>query len=100
MGGGSKSALWCQILADVTGVDMVRSTSIEATCLGAGILAATAVGWYPDAMQAADAMTGTAERFRPNHKTKKIYDELFEVYRGIFPAVQGSVDRLTALTRG
>lgn len=100
MGGGSKSALWCQIFADITGVEIVRSTSVEATCLGAGILAATAAGWYADAMQAADAMTGTAERFAPNAQTKAIYDELFEVYRGIFPAMQQSVDRLTALTRG
>ena len=100
MGGGSRSALWCQIFADITGVDIVRSTSIEATCLGAGILAATAAGWYPDAMQAAQAMTGTAERFTPNDKVKKIYDDLFEVYRGVFPALQTSVDRLTALTRG
>jgi xylulokinase len=100
MGGGSKSDLWCQIVADVTGVDVVRSTSVEATCLGAGILAATAAGWYANAMQAADAMTGTSKRFSPNPATKKIYDDLFEVYRGIFPAIQGSVDRLTEITRG
>ena len=31
MGGGSKSDLWCQIVADVTGVDVVRSTSTEAS---------------------------------------------------------------------
>ena len=68
--------------------------------MGAGILAATAAGWYPDAMQAAQAMTGTAERFTPNNKVKKIYDDLFEVYRGVFPALQTSVDRLTELTRG
>ncbi len=100
MGGGSKSNLWCQIVADVTGIDVVRSTSTEATCLGAGILAASTAGWYANALQAADAMTGTAERFTPNPKTKAIYDDLFEVYRGLFPALQSSVDRLTEITRG
>ncbi len=65
MGGGSRSTLWCQIVADVTGVPVLRSTSTEATCLGAGILAAAAMGWYGDVKQAADAMTGTAERFDP-----------------------------------
>ncbi|MCB9161300.1 MAG: hypothetical protein H6644_15905 [Caldilineaceae bacterium] len=37
MGGGSRSDLWCRIVADVTGVPVVRSTTTEATCLGAGI---------------------------------------------------------------
>ena len=100
MGGGSKSNLWCQIVADVTGIDVVRSTSVEATCLGAGILAATAAGWYATGMAAADAMTSTSDRFTPNVATKQKYDALFEVYRGIFPAVQKSVDQLTAITRG
>lgn len=100
MGGGSKSALWCQIVADVTGVAVVRSTSTEATCLGAGVLAAAAACWYPDAVEAAQAMTGTAERFEPNPHTQAVYDELYEVYRGLFPAVQPFVDRLTELTRG
>jgi xylulokinase len=95
MGGGSKSNLWCQIVADVTGVDVVRSTSVEATCLGAGILAATAAGWYANAMQAAETMTGTSERFSPNPVTQKIYDEYFEVYRDVFPAVRESVNKLT-----
>jgi xylulokinase len=101
MGGGSRSKLWCQILADVTGMPIVRSTTTEATCLGAGILAATAAGWYSDVFVAANAMTGTAERFIPNPSTQAIYARLFEqVYRPLFPTVQSLVDRLTELTRG
>lgn len=100
MGGGSRSALWCQIVADVTGVSVVRSTSTEATCLGAAMLAATAVGWFGDALAAADAMTGTAERFDPNPETQAIYEPLYtDVYRHLFPAVQSSMQRLTELTR-
>ena len=101
MGGGSRSRLWCQIVADVTGVPVVRSTTTEATCLGAGILAATAAGWYPDVRQAAAAMTGTAERFEPNAESWAIYDRLYrDVYKPLFPAIQGVVDRLTELTHG
>ncbi len=99
MGGGSKSDLWCQIVADVTGIPMVRSTTTEATCLGAGILAASAVGWYPDIRSAANAMTGTAERFDPNPATQAIYDRLYkEVYKPLFPTVQLLANRLTDMT--
>ena len=99
-GGGSRSPLWRQIIADVTGIPVLRSTTTEATCLGAGILAATAIGWYPDVHAAAEAMTSTAERVTPNWDVHAIYDQLYrEVYQPLFPAVQPLVDRLTELTQ-
>jgi xylulokinase len=99
LGGGSKSDLWCQIMSDVTGLPVVRSATAEATCLGAGILAAAASGWYADIRKAADAMTATAETFTPDPQRLELYDRLFkEVYRPLFPAVQPLVDRLTELT--
>ena len=98
MGGGSRSRLWCQIVADVTGVPVVRSTTSEATCLGAGILAAAAAGWYPDAISAADAMTGTAERFAAAPGTQAVYDRLYrEVYQPLFPTLQPLLHRLADL---
>ncbi|MFQ5859233.1 MAG: FGGY-family carbohydrate kinase, partial [Anaerolineae bacterium] len=99
LGGGSRSRLWCQILADVTGVPIVRSATTEATCLGAAILAAAAAGWYPDAYAAADAMTATGERFTPDPETQAIYDRLYsEVYKPLFPALQPLIHRLSELT--
>jgi sugar (pentulose or hexulose) kinase len=98
MGGGSRSRLWCQIIADVTGVPVVRSTTSEATCLGAGILAAAAAGWYPDAISAASRMTGTAERFTPDPATQAVYDRLYrEVYQPLFPTLQPLLRRLADL---
>ncbi|MGH7999999.1 MAG: FGGY-family carbohydrate kinase [Brasilonema sp.] len=99
MGGGSTSNLWCQILADVTGIPIVRSTTTEATCLGAGILAAVAVGWYPDIGVAAKCLTKTAERFTPSQERQAIYSKLYsEVYKPLFPSIQSLVNKLTDLT--
>ncbi|MBW7885156.1 MAG: xylulose kinase, partial [Caldilineaceae bacterium] len=100
MGGGSRSNLWCQIMADVTGVPVLRSTTTEATCLGAGVLAAAAAGWYADARAAADAMTQTAGSYVPCAENQAQYERLFqEIYKPLFPRVQPLVDRLTILTR-
>jgi sugar (pentulose or hexulose) kinase len=99
MGGGSRSRLWRQIIADGTGVPVVCSSSTEATCLGAAILAATAVGWYADVRAASGAMTGVGERFVPQLKAQAVYDQLYhEVYKPLFPALQQVVGRLTELT--
>jgi xylulokinase len=100
MGGGSRSALWLQILADVTGIPVVRSTTSEATCLGAGILAAVGAGWYGTVAEAAAAMTGTAGGCDPQPERAAHYAALYEdVYCTLFPALQAALDRLAVLTR-
>lgn len=99
MGGGSRSDLWCQIVADVSNKTATRAHTTEATNLGAAILAATAAGWYGDVRATAAAMTSTGRSFAPDPTHHAIYDELFnEVYVHLFPALQPFVDKLTALT--
>ncbi len=99
LGGGSRSDLWCRIMADATGVPVVRAATGEATCLGVGILAATAVGWYPDPFKAATAMSHTTERFPPDARVQPIYEQLYTgVYRLLFPALRPLLHRLADLT--
>jgi sugar (pentulose or hexulose) kinase len=98
LGGGSRSNLWCQILADVTGIPIQRTSILDATCLGAGILAAAAVGWHPDVLSAASVMVTEARRFMPNREYWDTYDRLYtEVYRPLFPTLQALIDRLADL---
>ena len=84
-GGGSRSALWRQILADVTRKTVVACREAETTGLGAGIHAAAAVGWHGSLVAAAEAMTGTGARHTPDERTAARYDELFAIYREIYP---------------
>jgi xylulokinase len=84
-GGGSRSALWRQIVADVTGKTVVACREAETTSLGAGMHAATAVGWYGSLLQAAEAMSGVGARHTPDVSTAARYDELFAVYRELYP---------------
>jgi sugar (pentulose or hexulose) kinase len=84
-GGGSRSALWRQILADVTRKPVVACREAETTSLGAGIHAAAASGWHASLLDAAQAMTGEGARHTPDESTAERYDELFAVYREIYP---------------
>ena len=59
VGGGAASDLWMQILADATGVPVHRSTSKEASSLGAAIAAATGCGWFRSFAEASAAMAGS-----------------------------------------
>jgi len=100
IGGGAQSDVWCQIIADVTNKPVFRATTSEATALGAGILAATAAGWYANVRQAAQAMTRVLPQpFEPDPSRHEFYDGLFkEVYRPLFPALQLYLDRLAFLS--
>jgi xylulokinase len=95
LGGGSRSSVWCQILADIMQrrVDVVREA--ESTCLGSGMLAAAAVGVHDSIPAAAAAMSGTGKHFEPDPTTGAIYDRLYEVYRDIYPAMRPLFARLT-----
>jgi len=100
LGGGSKSALWCQIVADISGKRVTRAGTAEATCLGAGILAAVAAGWYSDAREAAAAMTSRGASFEPQPATQRFYDRLYtEVYKKLYPTLRGTLTRLAELTQ-
>jgi len=97
MGGGSRSALWCQILADVLDKPIVRAGSSEATSLGAGILAAAGVGAFPGIEEAAAAMTSRGEVFVPGER-RGFYERLYrEVYVGIYPALAEAMKRLSGI---
>jgi sugar (pentulose or hexulose) kinase len=99
MGGGAKSERWLQIVADVTGKSVYRAMTTEAAALGAGILAATGAGLFPDVRAAAEAMTRIApDPLLPDDARHEVYSRLYaEVYQHLFPALQPYLKRLTAL---
>jgi len=99
LGGGSRSPLWCQILADVLATPVSRARSADATNLGAAALAAAALGWQPTIAAAVAAMAGTTETFQPRPSASDAYDRLYrQVYLPLFPALRPSLDRLAELT--
>jgi xylulokinase len=101
LGGGSRNRLWCQILADATGIPIRRAATAEATCLGAGVLAASAVGWYPDVEHAAREMTHTTADFEPAPETGAVYDELYrQVYQHLYPTLRPLLHKLADIRDG
>jgi sugar (pentulose or hexulose) kinase len=88
IGGGSKSDLWCAILADVTGRNVCIPKTTEASALGAPIAAAVGAGWYSSFAGAARAMTSIKKTIRPAERNKRKYQKLFATYRKIYPSLK------------
>jgi sugar (pentulose or hexulose) kinase len=86
VGGGSKSDLWCQIVADASGRDVKRLETPEASALGAAMAAAKGAGWYKTVSSASANMSGKPTKiFRPRTKQAKAYAELLSIYQDLWP---------------
>ena len=84
IGGGASSPLWTQMLADSTGKVVAISDTVEASALGAAIIAAYGVGWFSSFNDAARAMGGRTRTVVPNPKVQPFWNELLEIYRPVF----------------
>ena len=97
-GGGSRSPLWRQIIADVTGRPIIRMASAELSSLGAGILAATGVGAFRDLRSAAEAMSRDIETIAPDPARQELYTLVFErAYRPLYPALREITHAISAI---
>lgn len=76
-GGGSKSDLWCQIIADVANIPVARLVSSETALAGASMLA-----YHPLGVQT-PASLSCAQRFAPDAQQAAAYQAAYEHYESI-----------------
>lgn len=98
LGGGTRSRVWCKIIADVMQRRVTVVKEPESTCLGSGMLAAAAVGIHESIPAAAAAMSGTLKSYDPDPVRASAYDRLYEVYRDIYPSTKTLFARLAEAT--
>lgn len=80
VGGGSKNALWRQILADCLGKTTLKSNvDDQAAALGAAAIAAVGTGLWSD-YDRIDSLHEIEVRCEPDAERTKQYDELFGLY--------------------
>jgi ribulokinase len=83
-GGGTKSALWLQIHADVLKKPVHLARESEACALGSAMAAAVAAKIYKNFDEAASAMVAFEKTVEPDPNHADVYDELFEQYVGLY----------------
>ncbi|MBG0859526.1 MAG: FGGY-family carbohydrate kinase [Bacteroidales bacterium] len=88
MGGGAKSELWRQIIADSSGKKLLNMSSDEASSLGSGISAAVGAGWFTSFEEAAKTMVHVKGITEPIAQNSKLYQDLLNKYREIYPAIR------------
>ncbi|MCA3560025.1 MAG: FGGY-family carbohydrate kinase [Aestuariivirga sp.] len=100
VGGGSRSDLWCQILADASAREVKRLETAEASALGAAMAAAKGAGWFKSVPQASAAMSGKPSKtFRPRKKNAARYQDLLVIYSELWPKLSGWNQKLADFSR-
>ena len=80
-GGGSRSRVWNQIKADVTGRTVELTRVSELGCLGAAVLAGIGVGAFSSLEEASRSAVLIRQEFASNAENHRTYSKLFRVYR-------------------
>ena len=92
-GGASKGALWCQILADVTGCKIRVPKVTEATALGAAMAAGVGAGLYESIVHAAEDLVVWDKEYLPNSENFSKYSLIKEQWQEVYENQLSLVDR-------
>ena len=97
IGGGSKSAVWRQIVADVLNVEILLPETTDAS-FGAALIAGVGVGVWPDERTAARQCARVVDTAVPNPQNVALYDKLFAIYKDAQKGLEKVNHALSALT--
>ena len=93
-GGGGRSPLWRQMLADVFGCPVCTTQSKEGPALGVAILAGVGVGLYPSVREACDSMIHLGGEQPPIPENQPVYAACYAQFRQLYPDLQAAFKRL------
>ena len=96
-GGGYRSLLWRQMLADLCACRVTLSEANEGPALGAAILASVGAGIYRDLEQACEQMVRPGASITGSLQNQIAYQSSYDLYRNLYPALAGSFTELSRL---
>ena len=80
-GGASKSALWCQMVADITNLPVRIPEVADLACVGAAIMAGTGCGIYSSVEEGYKCLAVRERVIQPDPERAAVYAKLYEEYK-------------------
>ncbi|MDW8395587.1 MAG: xylulokinase [Anaerolineae bacterium] len=97
-GGGARSTVWRQMLADIFQADITLVNSTEGGAFGVALLAGVGIGIWRDTREACDAVIRVTSRTSPSSDptVRAQYDEAYARFRELYPALKPAFVRAAA----
>jgi len=99
-GGQARSAQWVQIKADMTGKRFLLPVMKDAELTGDLSIARFGLKHYQTLAEAAEASVQIERTFEPNRENKRVYDDLFEVYRESYVGLKEVFRKISEMPQG
>lgn len=93
-GGGTKGALWRQILADVLESELVSVNTTEGGAFGAALLAGVGKGAWPDVVTACHQTIHITGKTSPDLDKFEVYRNAYQVYQELYPLLKDTFSKL------
>jgi xylulokinase len=90
-GGGARSPIWRQILADILNAEVVTVHTTEGAAYGAALLAGTGSGAFRSVEEACDATIQITGSVKPSDNQKS-YENSYALYRDLYPSLKPTFD--------
>ncbi len=96
-GGGTKGALWREILASVLDAELVTVNTTEGAAYGAALLAGVGVGAWTDVPSACGSSIKITGNTMPDAGHVETYRKTYSIYQELYPALKGSFEKLSGI---
>jgi len=96
-GGGGKSKLWRQMLADVFDAEVVTINIDEGPAFGVALLAGVGVGMYSSVQEACQSTIRVATRVAPKRANVHVYEEYYRLYHSLYPKLREPFHQIASL---
>ena len=88
IGGGSRSRLWLQLMADVFAVPVSIVTPAGGPAFGAALLAAVGAGVFSSEQEAVESCVRVRQTVDPDRRSITAYAALYEDFRALYPTLK------------
>lgn len=96
-GGGARSDVWRQMLADVMKTPVLRISNTEGPALGVAILAGTGTGIYKSVSEGCSALIKMRDKTEPCAENSAEYEKYYKIYKELYPALKSVYKDLSQL---
>lgn len=97
-GGQSRSPLWNQIKADITGLPVKTTYPTDNATLGLAIIAGYGIGVYDDIVKTSDKLIKIDRIYKPNSKNYYMYSQMQKIYNNLYPSLKKEYHNLQKIS--
>lgn len=96
-GGGGKSPIWRQMMADMYGANVITNQNEEGPALGVAILASVACGIFTDIPTACETLIAKKGEQAPIKENSEKYAPYFEIYKSVYSNLKDDFESLSKI---